>query len=209
VINEARIPRDLIVIGASAGGVLAIAELLARLPSDLGATVGVVLHRSPFHETRLPQVLGRHSDLLVTEPLDGDHIERGTVYVAPRDQHMLIDGDVIRLDRGPKQHRTRPAVDPLFTSAAASHGRHVVGVILSGMGSDGVGGLIAIKATGGVSLVQSPAEAEFPVMPSRALKDDHVDGSLPIAGIAEALIVLAAGGVVADGASSTRAGAPG
>src|SRR5262245_2784933 len=205
MINEARISRDLIVIGASAGGVLAITALLERLPHDLPAAVAIVLHRSPFHETQLPLVLGRHSDLLVTEPLDGDPLERGTVYIAPRDQHMRVERDVIRLDRGPKQHRTRPAVDPLFHSASTIYGPRVVGVILSGMGSDGVSGLITIKANGGISLVQSPAEAQFPVMPSRALKEDDVDGSLPVLGIAEALVVLAAGGVVGDGASRAAA----
>jgi two-component system chemotaxis response regulator CheB len=199
VINAARVARDLIVVGASAGGVQAITELLAQLPSDLPAAIAIVLHRSPFHETQLPAVLGRHSELVVTEPRDGDPIKRGTVYIAPRDQHMLVDRDVIRLDRGPKQHRTRPAVDPLFRSASATHGPRVVGVLLSGMGSDGVGGLITIKAGGGLSLVQSPAEAQFPVMPSRALKDDDVDGALPVHALAAALTVLAAGGVVGDG----------
>ena len=116
-----------------------------------------------------------------------------------------LEAGRIRLDRGPKQHRTRPAVDPLFRSAAAAYGPRVVGVILSGMGSDGVGGLIAIKAGGGISLVQSPAEAQFPVMPTRALKDDGVDGSLPVHGIAAVLVVLAAGGVVDD--TTLRAGA--
>jgi len=198
MINAARIARDLIVVGASAGGVSAIIELLEKLPHDLPAAIAIVLHRSPFHETQLPVVLGRHSDLLVREPVDGDPIERGTVYVAPRDQHMLVERDVIRLDRGPKEHRTRPAVDPLFRSAAATYGPRVVGVILSGMGSDGVSGLIAIKAGGGISLVQSPAEAQFPVMPSRALKEDDVDASLPIHGLAAVLAVLAAGGVVDD-----------
>jgi two-component system, chemotaxis family, protein-glutamate methylesterase/glutaminase len=199
MINEARIARDLIVIGASAGGVPVITTLLQRLPHDLRAAVAIVLHRSPFHETRLPLVLGRHSDLRVTEPLDGDPLERGTVYIAPRDQHMLVDRGVIRLDRGPKQHRTRPAVDPLFRSASAIYGPRVVGVILSGMGSDGVSGLIAIKANGGISLVQSPAEAQFPVMPNHALKEDHVDGSLPVMRIADVLAVLAEGGAVGNG----------
>ena len=205
MINEARISRDLIVIGASAGGVSAISTLLEQLPHDLPAAVAIVLHRSPFHETQLPAVLGRRSDLVVMEPSDGDPIKRGTVYIAPRDQHMLIDRDIIRLDRGPKQHRTRPAVDPLFRSASENYGPRVVGVILSGMGSDGVSGLIAIKAGGGISLVQSPAEAQFPVMPNHALKEDDVDGTLPVHGIAAALRVLAAGGVVGNGASRVAA----
>ena len=198
MINAARISRNLIVVGASAGGVSAIIELLERLPADLPAAIAIVLHRSPFHETQLPVVLGRHSDLVVREPVDGAPIERGVAYVAPRDQHMLVDRGVIRLDRGPKQHRTRPAVDPLFRSASAAYGPRVVGVILSGMGSDGVSGLIAIKASGGISLVQSPAEAQFPVMPNRALKEDDVDGTLPVHGLAAVLTVLAAGGVVGD-----------
>jgi two-component system chemotaxis response regulator CheB len=161
--------------------------------------VAIVLHRSPFHATQLPAVLGRRAQLTVTEPGDGAPIERSVVYVAPRDQHMVMDDGVVRLDRGPKQHRTRPAIDPLFQSAAAAYGPRVVGVLLTGMGGDGVTGLIDIKHAGGISLVQNPREAEFPTMPSRAIKEDDVDGSFTIVEIAEALVVLATGGMVEPG----------
>jgi two-component system chemotaxis response regulator CheB len=196
MINAESRVRDVITLGASAGGVQALMRLLVLLPADLPAVLCIVLHRSPFHETQLPLVLGRRARLPVVEPTDGFPVRPGIVYVAPRDQHMVMHDGVMRLDRGPKQHRTRPAIDPLFRSAAAAYGSRVVGVLLSGMGADGVTGLIDIKHSGGVSLVQSPAEAEFPTMPSRAIKEDDVDGALTVAGIARVLPILAAGGAV-------------
>jgi two-component system chemotaxis response regulator CheB len=200
MINEQRVVRDRVVIGASAGGVMALIRLLEGLPRDLPAALSIVLHRSPFYETQLPFVLGRRTPLKVIEPHDGIAVQPGVVYVAPRDQHMVMYDGVLRLDRGPKQHRTRPAIDPLFRSAAAAYGPRVVGVLLSGMGGDGVSGLIDIKHSGGVSLVQTPAEAEFPTMPSRALKEDDVDGALTVTGLAEAITLLAAGQAVESGA---------
>jgi two-component system, chemotaxis family, protein-glutamate methylesterase/glutaminase len=199
MINTERLVRDVVTIGASAGGVMALMRLLELLPSDLAATLTIVLHRSPFHETQLPLVLGRRAGLAVLEPTDGEPIQRGVVYVAPRDHHMVLYDGTVRLDRGPKQHRTRPAIDPLFRSAAAIYGRRVVGILMSGMGGDGVSGLIDIKQSGGISLVQSPAEAQFPTMPSRAIREDDVDAALTVTAIAEALPVLAAGGVVEPG----------
>jgi two-component system, chemotaxis family, protein-glutamate methylesterase/glutaminase len=196
VINQERLVRDFIAIGASAGGVTALMQLLELLPRDLPAAVTIVLHRSPYHETQLPFVLGRRAGLTVIEPVDGAPVERNVVYVAPRDQHMVMYDGVVRLDRGPKQHRTRPAIDPLFRSAAATYGNRVVGILLSGMGGDGVTGLIDIKHAGGISLVQSPREAQFPTMPNRAIKEDDVDGAFTVAGIAEAIVALAAGGTV-------------
>jgi two-component system chemotaxis response regulator CheB len=192
-INDERLARDVVVVGASAGGVTALMSLLAALPRDFPASGAIVLHRSPYHETQLPFVLGRRALLTVVEPEDGARIEHGTVYVAPRDQHMVVRDGVVRLERGPKQHRTRPAIDPLFCSAAAAYGPRVVGVLLSGMGGDGVTGLIAIKQAGGISLVQSPVEAQFPAMPGRAIKEDDVDGALPVTEIADALVALAHG----------------
>ena len=200
-INAEGLVRDVVVIGASAGGVQPILDLLQQLPADFAATVMVVLHRSPFHESRLVEVLGRHAGLLVMEPADGAPVTSGVVYVAPRDQHMILDDGIVRLDRGPKQHRTRPAIDPLFRSAAATYGRRVVGVLLSGMGGDGVSGLIEIKHSGGISLVQDPDEAQFPTMPTRAIQEDDVDCALSIADIAKTLSVLAVGGAVEPGSS--------
>jgi two-component system chemotaxis response regulator CheB len=193
MINADCLVRDFIAIGASAGGVTALIRLLELLPGDLPASLSIVLHRSPFHETQLPLVLGRRAGLTVIEPVDGAPVQRGVVYVAPRDHHMVMHDGVVRLHRGPRQHRTRPAIDPLFLSAAAAYGRRVVGVLLSGMGGDGVSGLIEIKRAGGISLVQSPSEAQFPTMPSRAIKEDDVDGALSIVKIAEALVALASG----------------
>jgi two-component system chemotaxis response regulator CheB len=195
-INVELTARDVIVVGASAGGVQALIGLLERLPASLPAAVAVVLHRSPFHETRLPWILRRRTKLLVSEAEEGDPIVQGTVLIAPRDHHLLFEDGIVRLDHGPKEHRTRPAIDPLFRTAAKAYGARVVGVLLSGMGGDGVSGLIHIKANGGLSLVQSPAEAEFSVMPVRAIREDDVDGVLRIDELATTLIALAAGETV-------------
>jgi two-component system chemotaxis response regulator CheB len=168
-------------------------ELLHALPPDLPAAVAVVLHRSPYHETRLPLVLGRHALLSVLEPADHDPVLSGAVYVAPRDQHMLFDDGCVRLSRGAREHHTRPAIDPLFRSAAQRYGPRVVGVLLSGMGSDGVSGLIAIKKFGGVSLVQHPCEARFETMPATAIAEDDVDAMLTVEELAVVLAALARG----------------
>ena len=192
-VNREGVTRDVMTIGASAGGVPALMHLLSKLPARLPAIIGIVLHRSPYHETSLPQVLGRHAVIPVIEPEDGTRLEAGTVYVAPRDVHLLFDGGRARLSHGPKEHRTRPAVDPLFRSAAESYGARVVGVLLTGYGNDGVSGLVAIKAAGGLSLVQDPRDATHPVMPTHAIIEDDVDLVLPLDGLATALVALAHG----------------
>jgi two-component system chemotaxis response regulator CheB len=194
MLNAARVPRGVVVVGASAGGVQALMQLLETLSPELQAALGIVLHRSPFYETQLPAVLGRHAAIKVAEPEDGEPLQPGKAYVAPRDQHMVVEEGRLRLGRGPKEHRTRPAVDPLFRSAAVAYGPRVVGVLLSGMGADGVSGLIAIKKAGGISLVQRPEEARFPVMPLNAIDRDDVDAILSVDDIAAALLVLATGG---------------
>ena len=199
IINAERRPRDVVTIGASAGGVQALMQLLAKLPADLPAFVGIVLHRSPYHETRLPLVLGRQATIHVAEPDDGEPVQHGHVYVAPRDQHMVFVDGRVRLNHGPKEHRTRPAVDPLFRSAAEAYGPRVAGVLLSGFGSDGVLGLIHIKAVGGISLVQDPAEAAHPVMPMRAIVEDDVDAVLTLDGLADAIVALAQGRALQHG----------
>jgi two-component system, chemotaxis family, protein-glutamate methylesterase/glutaminase len=196
LIGEARPndePRDVVVIGASAGGVQALMYLLSKLPADLPAFLGVVLHRSPHHESKLAWVLGRHAVLPVVEPADGALLEPRIVYVAPRDQHMLFGETRVRLSHGPREHLTRPAIDPLFRSAAENFGSRVVGVLLTGYGGDGVPGLIRITKGGGLSLVQDPREARAPMMPLRAIAEDDVDAILPIDGIAAAIVALANG----------------
>jgi two-component system chemotaxis response regulator CheB len=185
--------RDIVVVGASAGGVEALMMLLGKLPADLEAAVFIVLHRNPFYGGPLKEVLARRSLLAVVEPRGGEPVAPRTVYVAPRDHHMTVAAGAIRLDRGAKQHHTRPAVDPLFASAADEYGSRVVGVLLSGNGDDGVTGMIAIKRAGGIGLVQDPSEASHPSMPLSAILNDHVDGVLPIAEIARILAALTAG----------------
>jgi two-component system chemotaxis response regulator CheB len=167
--------RDVVVIGGSAGAVEVLSKILSQLPVNLGAAVAVTLHRQPTFASSLAKVFARSSSLPVVEPADGDAFVPGRVYLAPQDQHMLIAGRVIRLDRGPRQHHTRPAIDPMFVSAADSYGGRVIGALLTGNLSDGVSGLIRVKDRGGLSLVQDPSEALFPSMPRNALIYDGVD----------------------------------
>jgi two-component system, chemotaxis family, protein-glutamate methylesterase/glutaminase len=132
----------------------------------------------------------------VIEAVDAMPFQRGRIYVAPRDQHLAVDGATLRLSRGPKEHHTRPAIDPLFRSAATSNGKRVVSVLLSGTGNDGVSGLIAITAGGGLSLVQDPSEAAYPQMSRTAILKDRVQGAMAVADIADVLIQLARGDIV-------------
>jgi two-component system, chemotaxis family, protein-glutamate methylesterase/glutaminase len=171
VINADCRVRDVFCIGASAGGLQAVTDILALLPEDLPAVVAVTIHRSPEFDSRLVDLLGRKSVLPVMEPTDGDPISPGRVYVAPRDIHLTVEADRWRLVRGAKVHWTRPAVDPLFTTAANRYGPRCVGILLSGGGADGVAGLIAITARGGLSIAQNPAEAQDPSMPVRAIHE--------------------------------------
>src|SRR5215469_14904789 len=193
IVNRERTVRDIFLLGASAGGIQALTGILKRLPATLPATVAIVLHRSPTFESELGWLLGRFSPLPVGEPADGDPIKQGQVYIAPRDVHMSMQDDTWRLNRGPKVHFSRPAVDPLFMSAAANRGRRAVGVLLSGGGSDGVLGLLAIKAAGGLSIAQQPSEAQSPSMPRHAIDEDHVDAILRVEEIADLLLAMAVG----------------
>jgi len=200
MINRDRTVRDIFLLGASAGGIQALTGILKRLPATLPATVAIVLHRSPTFESELGRLLGRFSLLPVSEPADGDPIKQGQVYIAPRDVHMSMQDDTWRLNRGAKVHFSRPAVDPLFMSAAANRGRRAVGVLLSGGGSDGVLGLLAIKAAGGLSIAQQPSEAQAPSMPRHAIDEDHVDAVLRLDQIASLIGALAIGEIFMNGA---------
>ena len=197
-INLERLPRSVITVGTSAGGYEALTQLFSRLPGDLPATVLAVIHRSPIFVSNMAPGLGRRSEMPVSEVRDGDPVTPGRVYVAPPDHHVIVERNRLRLRRSPKVHFTRPAVDPLFASAAAAYGRRVVGVLLTGGGEDGVSGLIAIKAAGGMTIVQHPGEAPFPTMPTSAIINDHVDAILPLDRIAETIIKLAAGEAIEE-----------
>jgi two-component system chemotaxis response regulator CheB len=143
----------------------------------------------------------------VREPRDGERFERGTVYLAPPDQHMQLERDAIVLDRSAKVHHTRPAIDPLFVSAAVSHGPRVIGVLLSGNLSDGVAGLVAIKERGGIALVQDPEEAEWSSMPRNALRYDNVDVVIEMATLPALLTRLVRGDAVDEAvAQATSSG---
>jgi two-component system, chemotaxis family, protein-glutamate methylesterase/glutaminase len=194
--DEATAPsirRDIIVIGASAGGVEALMSIFARLPKDLPAAVAVVLHRHPLYNVYLAKVLGRGAALPLVEVLEESPLTPGTIYIAPSDAHLLLTKDGTKIDRGAKEHFTRPAVDPLFRSAAEAYGPRVSGVLLTGGGDDGVRGLINIKAAAGISIIQNPTEAKVSSMPMNALLYDHVDFVLSLQEIPSAVAALAQG----------------
>ena len=183
--------KDIIVVGASAGGVDALQRLCGALPADFPASVFVAQHLSPSARSVLPQLLDRVSPLRALSPVDGQTIEPGHIYVGGPDQHILIREDRILMRRGPFENRTRPAVNALFRSAAIHYGARTIGVVLTGLLDDGTDGLIAIKAAGGTSIVQDPADAEWPSMPRNALTRDHVDHAAPLVDIPALLVRLA------------------
>lgn len=184
-------PARLFVVGASAGGVAALLELFAALPADFPAAVAVALHVGD-RPSMLPAVIARRCRLQVSHAHDGDPLSPGHIHVAPPDHHLLVVGRQLRLTRGPKEHHTRPAIDPMFSSAAMVHGPAVVGVVLTGMLDDGTAGLQAIKERGGQAIVQDPAEAFAPSMPASALRHVHVDHCLPLSRMGGLLCELAA-----------------
>ena len=182
--------RNLIVIGASAGGIEALQKLLRKLPKNLDASVLIVLHTTSHGGSLLPHILQRFSALPVVHPEDGEQIERGIVYVALPDHHMIVEGRFLRVVQGPPENLHRPAIDPLFRSAAAFHSRRVIGVILTGALDDGTAGLMVVRARGGKAIVQDPKEAVFPSMPSAALEQVHDAMVLTLAEIPLALVDL-------------------
>jgi two-component system chemotaxis response regulator CheB len=167
--------RDIVVIGGSAGGVEALMQICAGLPADLPAALFVVQHISPTSKSVLPELLSKAGPLPAKHPVDGEPIQRGQILVAPPDFHLLLQHGHVLLRRGPQEHRTRPAIDPLFRSAAVAYGPRVVGVVLTGLLDDGTAGLMAIKRCGGTCVVQDPNDAQWPDMPRRALEHDRID----------------------------------
>jgi two-component system chemotaxis response regulator CheB len=182
---------DIIVLGASAGGVEALREIAACLPSNLPAAVFVVVHMKAQAPGLLPTVLNRAGPLPAFAAVDGMFIERGRIYVAVPDYHLLVERARVRLVRGPRENRSRPAVDALFRSAARTYGPRVVGVVLTGALDDGTAGLLAIKRCGGIAVVQDPDDARVPSMPASALEYIDVDYRVCLRAMAPLLFELA------------------
>lgn len=172
--------RNIIVIGASAGGVQALLMLVASLPANLPAAVLIVLHIPANAPSLLPDILGRESPMPVSHAKNGERIRPGRIYVAPPDQHLLIENSQIRLVHGPKENFHRPSIDTLFRSAARWAGPRAIGVVLTGARDDGTVGMRAIKQRGGITIVQDPIEAVFPSMPASVMQNIIVDYSLPL-----------------------------
>ncbi|MGX5816596.1 chemotaxis protein CheB [Chitinophaga lutea] len=169
------INRDIIVIGASAGGFEALKRLVAGLPPDLPAAVFIVWHMPPEAEGVLSRSLDAISPLRTANAVNREPVRKGRIYVAPPDLHLLLERDEIRLSRGPKENLFRPAIDPLFRSAAQAFGPRVIGVVMTGALDDGVAGLWTIKQYGGTAVVQLPADAEIRSMPENAIREVEVD----------------------------------
>lgn len=189
---------EIIVVGASAGGVEALMQLVRGFPANLSASVFVVLHIPAHSPSSLPDILSRAGLMQALQPVDYQQIEHGHIYVAPPDHHLLIEPGFMRVVRGPRENCHRPAADPLFRSAAVAYGPQVVGVILTGALDDGTAGLLAIKQRGGIAVVQDPREALYPDMPQSALAYVKVDHCLPIAQIGPLLTQLARKEVVQE-----------
>lgn len=198
--------RDILVVGASAGGVEALRILVGGLPASLPVAVFVVLHLSPYERSHLPAILARGSRLPVQAARDGMPITPGQVYVAVPDFHLLLERNQVRTTRGPRENRARPAVDVLFRSAAYHHGPRVIGIVLTGNLDDGTAGLWAVKDRGGIALVQSPQDAPFPSMPESALQHVAVDQVLPVSAMAAALADLTQETVSDDGPGDINQG---
>jgi two-component system chemotaxis response regulator CheB len=184
--------RDIVVVGASAGGVTALRQLAASLPADYGGALCIVMHISPDARSELPAILAKAGALPAVHAEDGMAIEAGRLHVAPPDCHLLVERGALRVVRGPRENRHRPAIDPLFRSAAWTYGPRTVGVVLTGRLDDGTGGLWAIKSCGGTTIVQDPDTAEYPEMPANAMALNTIDHCVALDAIAPLLVRLAA-----------------
>ena len=182
--------RDIVVIGASAGGVEALRDLVGALPAGLRASLFVTLHFPPTAPSVLARILSREGTLPAERVITRAPIVHGRVYVASPDFHLLVKPGVVESVRGPRENGHRPAIDPLFRSAARAYGRRVIGVVLTGSLDDGTLGLQQVKAHGGVALVQSPGEAPYPSMPRSAIENVAVDHVGTLTEIAELLVRL-------------------
>jgi two-component system chemotaxis response regulator CheB len=184
-------PRDVVVVGASAGGLAPLRSLVGGLAPDFPGSLFVVRHLSPTESTSLADLLGRAGPLPALEVDERRAVERGRVYVAGPNRHLVLEPGFVRSVTGPRENRFRPSIDVLFRSAAISYGDRTVGIVLSGLLDDGAAGLAVVKTTGGVTIVQDPTDAEHPSMPESALRASRVDHRLPVAAMPALLESLA------------------
>jgi two-component system chemotaxis response regulator CheB len=178
--TDAASRRDRVAIGTSSGGLSALRRIVADLPADYPGAVFVVQHLSPGSPSQLPALLSGSGALPAVAARDGMPIEPGHIHVAPPDHHLLVERERLRVTRGPRENRHRPAIDPLFRSLAWSFGPRAVGVVLTGNLDDGTAGLWAVSSCGGTTVVQDPDNAEYPQMPANALLHNRVDHRLPL-----------------------------
>jgi two-component system, chemotaxis family, protein-glutamate methylesterase/glutaminase len=170
--------RDIIVVGASAGGITALSDMLRSVPKNLEATIFVVLHLPPSSPSALPAILTRAGILNAYHAKDGELIKSGVIYVAPPDHHILLEGNRVLVKKGPKENNFRPSIDALFRSAAYQFGPRVIGIVLSGLLNDGTSGLWSVKRLGGIAIIQLPSVADYPSMPLNVLDYVKVDHSI-------------------------------
>jgi two-component system chemotaxis response regulator CheB len=177
-------------LGASAGGIAALAAVIDTLPRDLGAAVFVGQHLDPRRVSSLAAILGRHSTLPVTQAYDGEKVLAGHVYTAPAAMHLGVRSGAVALWDSTEFTTLHPSIDALFRSLARSYADAVVAVVLTGSGHDGAAGIIAVHEAGGTTIAQSPETAEFPQMPMAAIRTQHVDFTLPLHQIGAAIVRL-------------------
>ncbi|MGI4741437.1 MAG: chemotaxis protein CheB [Janthinobacterium lividum] len=182
--------RDVVVIGASAGGVTALLALAKTLPADFPAPIFVVLHVAADSPSIMPELLNSVSALEARHPQNGETVRPGVIYMAPPDHHLLLEDDRVLVTRGPKENRFRPSIDALFRSAAYTYGPRVIGVVLTGYLDDGTSGLWSVQRMGGLAIVQDPHDAEQPAMPTNALAFVAADYLVPLAQLGALLVRL-------------------
>lgn len=184
--------RDIVVIGASSGGVSALLDLVKTLPADFPAPIFIVQHVGADSPSILPDLLSRAGALPAKHPRHDEAVEPGTIYVAPPDHHLLVENDKVLVTRGPKENRFRPSIDALFRSAAYTYGPRVIGVVLTGYLDDGTSGLWSLQRLGGLAIVQDPHDAVSPAMPANALQYVRADHVVPLAELGGLLVRLTA-----------------
>jgi len=182
--------KRLVVIGTSAGGIDALRTLVGGLPHAFPAPICIVSHTAPDSPGILASILERASGLPSSHGCDRQRLDAGHIYVAPPDRHLIVEPGHVRVTEDPREHGFRPAIDPLFRSAAQVFGPGAIGVILTGNLDDGTAGLWTIKRLGGIAIVQDPAEARFPSMPMHALRHVDIDYTVSLAGMAALLVRL-------------------